>query len=89
MISNRQQHLPITELIGRLNLHLPGWKNYYGKRHCGMAMQRINWQVENRLRKHLRREASDPGESPKEAHCGRIFGNSDWHGSEKLYNEDQ
>jgi Group II intron, maturase-specific domain len=55
MISNRQQHIPITELIGRLNLHLPGWKNYYGKRHCGMAMHRINWQVENRLRKHLRR----------------------------------
>ena len=65
MISNRQQHIPITELIGRLNLHLRGWKNYYGKRHCGAAMQRINWQVENRLRKHLRRRSQRPWRIPE------------------------
>ena len=65
MISNRQQHIPITELIGRLNLHLRGWQNYYGKRHCGAAMQRINWQVENRLRKHLRRRSQRPWRIPE------------------------
>jgi RNA-directed DNA polymerase len=65
MISNRQQHIPVTELIGRLNLHLREWKNYYGKRHCGAAMQRINCQVENRLRKHLRRRSQPPWRIPE------------------------
>jgi RNA-directed DNA polymerase len=65
MISNRQQHIPITELIGQLNLHLRGWKNYYGKWHCGAAMQRINWQLENRLRRHLRRRSQRPWRIPE------------------------
>jgi hypothetical protein len=65
MISNRQQHIPVTELIEQLNRHLRGWKNYYGKWHCGAAMKRINWQVENRLRKHLRRRSQRPWRIPK------------------------
>jgi RNA-directed DNA polymerase len=65
MISNRQQHIPVTELIEQLNRHLRGWKNYYGKWHCGTAMKRINWQVENRLRKHLRRRSQRPWRIPK------------------------
>ena len=65
MISNRQQHIPITELIEQLNRHLRGWKNYYGKWHCGAAMKRINWQVENRLRKQLRRRSQRPWRIPK------------------------
>ena len=65
MISNRQQHIPITELIGQLNLHLRGWKNYYGKWHCGAAMRRINWHLENRLRRHLRRRSQRPWRIPE------------------------
>lgn len=65
MISNRQQYIPVTELIEQLNRHLRGWKNYYGKWHCGAAMKRINWQVENRLRKHLRRRSQRPWRIPK------------------------
>ena len=26
MISNKQQHIPVTELIGHINRHLRGWK---------------------------------------------------------------
>ena len=65
MISNRQQHIPVTDLIGQLNLHLRGWKNYYGKWHCGAAMKWINWQVENRLRRHLRRRSQRPWRIPE------------------------
>jgi RNA-directed DNA polymerase len=65
LVSNRQQHIPITELIGRLNLQLRGWKAYYGKWHCGAAMQKINWHVENRLRRHLRRRSQRPWRVPK------------------------
>jgi hypothetical protein len=63
MISNRQQHIPVIELIEQLNRHLRGWKNYYGKWHCGAAMKRINWYVENRLRRHLRRRSQRPWRS--------------------------
>jgi RNA-directed DNA polymerase len=65
MISNKQQHIPITELIGHLNRHLRGWKVYYGKWHCGAAMQKINWHVENRVRRHLRRRSQRPWRVPK------------------------
>ena len=65
MISNRQQHIPVTDLIGQLNLHLRGWKNYYGKWQCGTAMKWINWQVENRLRRHLRRRSQRPWRIPE------------------------
>jgi RNA-directed DNA polymerase len=65
MVSNKQQHIPITELIGRINLHLQGWKAYYGKWHCGAAMRKINWHVENRLIRHLRRRSQRPWRVPK------------------------
>jgi hypothetical protein len=35
MISNKQQRIPVTELIGHINRHLRGWKAYYRKWHCG------------------------------------------------------
>jgi len=65
MVSNKQQHIPITELIGRINLQLRGWKAYYGKWHCGAAMRKINWHVENRLIRHLRRRSQRPWRVPK------------------------
>jgi RNA-directed DNA polymerase len=65
MISNRQQHIPVTEFIEQLNRHLRGWKNYYGKWHCGAAMKRINRHVENRLRRHLRRRSQRPWRIPE------------------------
>jgi RNA-directed DNA polymerase len=43
MISNKQQHIPVTELIGDINRHLRGWKAYYGEWHCGAAMRKIKW----------------------------------------------
>jgi RNA-directed DNA polymerase len=65
MISNKQQHIPVTELIGHINRHLRGWKAYYGKWHCGAAMRKINWHVENRVIKHLRRRSQRPWRVPE------------------------
>jgi RNA-directed DNA polymerase len=65
MISNKQQHIPVTELIGDINRHLRGWKAYYGKWHCGAAMRKINWHVENRVIKHLRRRSQRPWRVPE------------------------
>lgn len=65
MVSNRQHHIPIPVLIGRINLQLRGWKAYYGKWPCGAAMQKINWHLENRLRRHLRRRSQRPWRVPK------------------------
>lgn len=38
MISNKQQHIPVTELIGHINRHLRGWKAYYDSpRRCDVV----------------------------------------------------
>jgi RNA-directed DNA polymerase len=65
MISNKQQYIPVTEIIAHVNRHLRGWKGYYGKWHCGAAMRKINWHVENLVIKHLRRRSQRPWRVPE------------------------
>jgi RNA-directed DNA polymerase len=55
----------VTELIGSINLHLKGWRNYYGRWHSETARARINWYVMERLRRHLRRRSQRPWRAPQ------------------------
>jgi len=57
MINGKQSHTPLPELIGRLNRHLKGWANYYRQGYSRCAFGDINWFVQKRLWRHLRRRS--------------------------------
>ena len=57
MINGKQRHTPLPELIGRLNRHLKGWANYYRQGYSRCAFRDINWFVQRRLWRHLRRRS--------------------------------
>src|SRR6516165_341871 len=63
MISNKQQHIPVTELIGHINRHLRGWKAYYGTLWSCHAEDQL--ARGNRVIKHLRRRSQRLWRVPK------------------------
>lgn len=57
MISCKQSHIPLDELIARLNRHLKGWANYYRQGYSRRAFRSMNWFVNQRLWRHLNRRS--------------------------------
>lgn len=57
MTNRKQSRTPLPELIGRLNRHLKGWANYYRQGYSRSAFREVNWFVEKRLWRHLRRRS--------------------------------
>ncbi len=57
MISRKQSHIPLPELIASLNRHLKGWANYYRQGYSRRAFRSINWFVNQRLWRHLNRRS--------------------------------
>jgi RNA-directed DNA polymerase len=52
--------LPLPALIFRINEHLAGWSNYFGKGYPRDAFRQINHFVRERLIRHLRRRSQRP-----------------------------
>lgn len=48
---------PVSQLIERVNVHLKGWSNYYGKGHSRRELRQINCFVRARLTRHLKRRS--------------------------------
>jgi RNA-directed DNA polymerase len=69
MISTRQSHEPVPDLIQRVNVQLRGWANHFSFGYPRKAMRMMNWYVRSRLIKHLRRRSQRPFRPPK----GRSF----------------
>ncbi len=65
MISARQRWKPLPMLIADINAHLRGWANYYSKGYPRRAFRQINWYVEARLLRHLKRSSQRPWQVPK------------------------
>lgn len=57
LISLHQSHTPMPELIGRVNLHLRGWANYFRLGYPRKAFRQINHFVRYRLGRHLKRRS--------------------------------
>jgi RNA-directed DNA polymerase len=57
--------VPITDLIGDLNIHLNGWANYFSKGYPRAAFRQINSYTRKRLCAHLRRRSQRPWRPPK------------------------
>lgn len=57
MTDGKQSFTPVTELVERLNRHLCGWANYFSFGYPRKAYRDINYHVQYRLSKHLRRRS--------------------------------
>lgn len=64
-VSRKHSHVPVTELISRLNRQQRGWANYFSFGYPRKAMRQINWYVLVRLIGHLRRRSQRPFRPPK------------------------
>ena len=58
-------HVPLPELIGRLNRHLRGWANYFGHGYPRVAFRQINSYVRLRLSCHLRHRSQRAFRTPE------------------------
>ena len=65
MTNKKMCFKPIPALIRELNRHLQGWKNYYDYGYPRAAFRKINYQVQMRLYKHLRRRSQRHYRPPK------------------------
>ena len=57
MISPRQSHVPLPELIESLNRRLRGWGNYFRQGYHREAFRDMNSYVRKKLTKHLHRRS--------------------------------
>jgi RNA-directed DNA polymerase len=51
---------PITEVIGEVNRLLRGWSHYFSHGYPRVAFRKVNWFVQSRLWRHLRRRSQRP-----------------------------
>jgi RNA-directed DNA polymerase len=56
---------PIGELVGEINRHLRGWRQYFKLGYPGEAFRKINGFVRERLIRHLRRRSQRPFRPPE------------------------
>jgi group II intron reverse transcriptase/maturase len=47
--------IPLPWVVETLNQYVRGWAGYFHYRNCSTALSRVKWQVEERLRTHLRK----------------------------------
>jgi RNA-directed DNA polymerase len=69
MISHRQSHVPLPELIVKVNRQLRGWSEYFSFGYPRKAKRTVNQYVRQRLTKHMRRRSQRPFRPPE----GRSF----------------
>jgi RNA-directed DNA polymerase len=65
MTSVHLSHVPIPELITRLNRQLRGWGNYFRYGYPRSAWWEIDWFVRGRLIRHLQRRSQRPFRPPR------------------------
>lgn len=73
MTSTRYSHIPLPELIGRLNRHLKGWANYYRLGHPRVVFRKVNYYVRRRLYRLMRRRSQRPWRLPPNLSAHQYF----------------
>jgi RNA-directed DNA polymerase len=56
---------PVTLVIGKINRLLRGWSQYFSHGYPRAAFNKVNWFVQNRLWRHLRRRSQRPFRPPE------------------------
>lgn len=76
LTSAQRCFVPIPLLIEGLNQHLLGWSNYFSHGYPRQAFRELNWYVQIRLNKHLRRRSQRRYRKPQKvsyyAHFQRL-----------------
>jgi RNA-directed DNA polymerase len=57
---SRRCGLPITQVVGDLNRFLGGWKHYFAFGYPRDAFRDLNWYLQGRVLRHLRRRSQRP-----------------------------
>ena len=65
MTTSSQSHVPLPQLMDRLNRQLGGWAIYFSYGYPRGAWWEIDWFVRNRLIVHLQRRSQRPHRPPK------------------------
>jgi len=72
----KTSYVPIPELIAQLNLQLTGWAGYFSKGYPRKSYREMNWFVQQRLIKHLKRRSQRPYRQQKgETWYQHLYGN--------------
>ena len=56
-INARHSHEPLSDMMERVNRHVRGWKNYFSLGHPRREYRQLNWQLQQRLGRHLQRRS--------------------------------
>ncbi|NEV60674.1 maturase [Thiorhodococcus minor] len=64
LISTKRAFQPAPELIGAVNQQVRGWANYFGRGRSRPAFRRMNWFLQQRLVRHLKRRSQRPYRPP-------------------------
>lgn len=66
MTARHRSSIPLPELIAELNRHLKGWGNYYRCGYPRPSFRKLNWYIQRRLLRLLRRRSQRPWKPPQE-----------------------
>jgi RNA-directed DNA polymerase len=64
LTATRHSFKPIPVLIQELNAYTGGWQQYFSFGYPKMAWRHVDWQLRERLKRHLRRRSQRPFRSP-------------------------
>ena len=60
LINARRSHVPIPELIAQVNAQVLGWEEYFRHGHSRSALRALNWYLQQRMTRHLKRRSQPP-----------------------------
>ena len=65
LIHPRRGHVPIPELIAQVNAQVRGWGEYFRHGHSRRALRALNWYLQQRMVRHLKRRSQRPYRPPE------------------------
>ncbi len=66
LTGSKQCFKPVGELIGEINGHLEGWKNYFRVGYCRREFRKLNYFIQCRMIRHLQRRSQRGYKLPKQ-----------------------
>lgn len=64
-INKHRCFVPLPQMIGEVNKQLRGWANYFRFGHYQRTFHKVNWFVNERLYRHLKRRSQRPWRPPE------------------------